>query len=89
MSTLKQLLHYLPVLMLLVASPGTVTAQWEQYSPVTRELITMSVNPTTDLSLSGRGKLVRLIATYCREVLTALPTNTPREDDWGGLGNED
>src|SRR5262245_50525761 len=82
MSTSWQSLLFVSVLVGLFASPVTATSQIDKFSPATRELIGMSVTPETDLSLPGRRKFVRVVATYCREVLAALPTNTPREDDW-------
>jgi hypothetical protein len=59
-----------------------VSAQ-DQLSVAARELIGIGVSfKPENYTQAGRAKIVRLVAAYCREVLTALPTNRPNEDAW-------
>jgi hypothetical protein len=54
-----------------------------QQSVVARELIGIGASfKPENYTQSGRAKIVRLVAAYCREVLNVLPTNTPEEDAW-------
>lgn len=65
-----------------ILSSTAGVAQQNVESPATRELLSMTVNPNSDFSRSGRAKFVRILSNYCREFLSALPTNTPKEDTW-------
>jgi hypothetical protein len=46
------------------------------------ELAIFANRPASDYTAIFRAKLVQTFAAYCQEVLNALPTNTPAEDDW-------
>jgi len=51
--------------------------------PIARELVSQAVNLSNDMAVpKNRIRFVQTIATYCGEVLKALPTNTPNEDAW-------
>lgn len=49
-------------------------------SATARDLISITVS--ADFTKAGRVKFVGLIAVYCREMLTTIPTNTPNENAW-------
>ena len=70
----------LPVFLALI--PTVAAAQSGPQIPVARELISIAVNPSSDFSAKGRSKFVLLLCRYCREMLSTLPTNTPKEDAW-------
>ena len=59
----------------------TIRAQ-DSVRPIARELVSIAVNPGSDYTKTGRTRFVTVLATYCAEVLKALPTNTPGEDAW-------
>jgi hypothetical protein len=46
------------------------------------ELVSMAVNPSTPLGKPQRVQLTQTLITYCKDVLAALPTNTPAEASW-------
>jgi hypothetical protein len=60
---------------------STMRAQ-DSERPIARELVSITVNPSSDYTKLGRAKFVRILSTYCTEVMSALPTNTPTEDAW-------
>jgi hypothetical protein len=64
-----------------VALQGTIYAQ-DSEQPIARELLSITVDPGSDYTKPGRAKFASVLATYCTEVLKALPTNTPAEDAW-------
>jgi hypothetical protein len=64
-----------------VALQNTVCAQ-DSERPTARELVSITVMPSSDYTRPGRAKFVNVLATYCTEVLKALPTNTPTEAAW-------
>lgn len=68
--------------MLLLPRTGAFGQTEDLHSPVTREIIGISVNPRSEYAAAGRIRFVWLLGTYCREALITLPTNTPREDAW-------
>ena len=65
----------------LASLSGEVGAQDAQRS-AQEQLAGIVTNPRSDFTKTGRAKLVRLVAGYCRDVLNVLPTNTPQEDAW-------
>jgi len=54
----------------------------ESERPIARELVSITLNPGSDYTKPGRAKFVAVLSSYCTEILNALPTNTPNEDDW-------
>jgi hypothetical protein len=50
--------------------------------PIAKQLVSITVDPGSDYTKPGRAKFVGILATYCADVLKALPTNTPAEDAW-------
>jgi hypothetical protein len=61
--------------------PIIVCAQ-DSERPIARQLVSIAVNPSSDYTGPGRAKFVNVLATYCTEILNALPTNSPTEDEW-------
>lgn len=51
-------------------------------SATVEQLVSISVNPASPLAKPQRVQLTALLVSYCREVLAALPTNTPAEATW-------
>jgi hypothetical protein len=72
---------YLLGVLVTVLLQGTMRAQ-DSERPIARELVAITVNPSSDYTKLGRSKFVRTLATYCAGVVSALPTNTPTEDAW-------
>src|SRR5829696_4277303 len=68
--------------LLLATMAVEVGAQEKMLSPAARTLMGLAVTPGADYTKAGRVKLVGLIAAYCREMLTIIPTNTPNENAW-------
>ena len=46
------------------------------------EIVTLAATRPADFTTDFRAKFAQSFANYCQEVLNALPTNTPAEDDW-------
>ena len=46
------------------------------------EASSLATQPASDFTADFREKFAQTTANYCQEVLNALPTNTPAEDDW-------
>ena len=54
----------------------------EKERPIARELIDSAFRSADFGSRADRIKFVNALSAYCKEFLTALPTNTPTEDAW-------
>jgi hypothetical protein len=79
----KYLVAFWPLLLAgLVLASTTVSAQQDQRSRATQELLSIAIYPRSDYSQAGRVKFAQALANYCREVLALLPTNTPKEEAW-------
>jgi hypothetical protein len=46
------------------------------------QLLSLAVSPSSKWGKPERLQMINLLLTYCREVLAALPTNTPAEAAW-------
>jgi hypothetical protein len=51
-------------------------------TPAMDEAFLLATRPVPDFTADFRAKFVQSLTSYCQEVLNALPTNTPAEDDW-------
>jgi hypothetical protein len=65
----------------IIGMQNTLSAQ-DTERQIAKQLVSIAVNPGSDYTRPGRAKFVSTLATYCGEVLKALPTNTPAEDAW-------
>ncbi len=50
--------------------------------PAMDEIVNFASRPEFDYTADFRAQFAQNIASYCQEILDALPTNTPAEDAW-------
>ena len=62
--------------------PAKIATHAHAQRSAAEQLVSMAVNPSTPLAKAQRLQLTDLLLTYCRDVLAALPTNTPAEAGW-------
>jgi hypothetical protein len=60
----------------------SVSAAQNNKPSVMDEVVTFATKPASDFTADFRARFAQTLANYCQEVLRALPTNTPAEDDW-------
>ncbi len=46
------------------------------------EVFNLAFKQQSEYTLSFRAKFAQTLVNFCQDVLNALPTNTPAEDDW-------
>jgi hypothetical protein len=69
-------------IMMAALHSGTTLAQSKALTTAAHAIISSAVDPDRDFTKTSRAKIVQNVATYCGEILKALPTNTPSEDAW-------
>lgn len=65
-----------------VCGMGAVDAQTATETKSFQTLLRVAIDPSSNWSFADRVRFVAALRDYCSEVLSSLPTNTPREADW-------